>query len=175
MKKKTKLIQLDNHTTVVTTFHGVPCAIEIYSNDKEALKAYEYAKDIHAEVAKQTLGRKAEIRESFTEKSRVKTSCSGLPRCVFEDHVGFAVVRGPVLALPRSVLSYVATLQDGSLEVTGYTDPCQAQKVYKEIRDAHADNASFQESDLGFTKNFSTDDHFGAEVGIMDIVHEESK
>ena len=168
--------QIGNATSVVTFFGGVPCAVETYENDAQALKRYRKLKEIEIEIIRQQENLPAgEVRaeETVEPKTRgVRTSCSGLPRCTFtHSRLSLAVVRGPMYAAPKAPMAYVAVLKEGGdLNVVGFECSCEAQGAYARIRESHEKgDPSFEESGEGFTKSFSTDE-FSAQVGIAEVV-----
>ena len=168
-----KIEQVENVCTVVCTFHGVPCAVSVYPNDRDALKAYKSAVEVHDGVAEKQAGHKVDRKEFMGDKSRVKTSCSGLPRCVFEDGYGIAVVRGPRYAVKKKEpdqVPYVAVLWEyGDLNVTYFEDSKQADEAYKEIKEYHKDDLNMYETNYPEGKSFSTDE-ISAAVGTAVMV-----
>jgi len=174
MGKSKEPVQTGNVTYVVTSFNGVPCAVEAYKTERQALKRYENLKSIIREVAARQTGlpvSEITVIEAVREKSRIKTSRSGLPECVFANsNETLAVVRGPIYGEPRSVLPYVAVSENGALDVVCFEGAEEAQNAYQKIRDSHAGAASFEETDTHtFTKTCSTED-ISVAVGIADVI-----
>jgi len=169
---KRKIEQVGNVCTVVCTFHGVPCAVSVYPNERDALKAYKSQIEIHDEVAEKQAGHKVDRKESMGDKSRAKTSCSGLPNCVFDDGYGVAVVRGPRYDVmkKRDKIPYVAVLWEcGDLNVTCFEDAKQAEESYKEIKEYHKNDLDMYETYYPEGKSFSTDE-ISAAVGAAVMV-----
>lgn len=171
-KSKREPVQTGNVCTVVCTFRGVPCSINVYENDKEAVKAYNKAVSIHWDVLKQQQGYGGEMKEAFHDKRRVKTSCSGLPHCLFEsDGYGIAVVRGPIYTVMPKKMPYIAVnYDDGRLQVVGFENYPEACGVYDRIKDSHKDDG-IQEMREDTYHAFSTDE-ISVAIGLANVVPE---
>lgn len=170
MSKK-EPVQTGNVCSVVCAFRGVPCSIDVYENEKQAIKAYHRRVDIHAEIKRRELGRDENMREEWNDRSRVKTSCSGLPHCVFEDGYGIAVVRGPIYAtMPKEMPFVAVNYDDGRLRVVGFENYPEALGIYDRIRESHRENnEELQEMHEDAYKAFSTDE-ISVAVGVADVV-----
>jgi len=168
-KKVKEPVHAGNACSVVCAFQGVPCSIDVYENEKQAIKAYHRRVDIHAEIKRRELGRDENMREEWNDRSRVKTSCSGLPHCVFDDGYGIAVVRGPMYTTMKATMPFVAVnYDDGRLNVVGFEDTAKAYETYDTILKSH-DGSDIQEMEDGAYKAFSTDE-ISVAVGIADVV-----
>lgn len=168
-KRNNRPRQAGNACTVVCTFHGHPCSIAVYEDDKAALRAYREDIEIHKDVASKQAGNALEAHEEYQEKSRVKTSCSGLPRCEFSDGYAVAVVRGPMFTTMKATMPFIAVnYDDGRLNVVGFEDTAKAYEIYDRIRKSH-DDREVQEMHEDSYKAFSTDE-ISVAVGIADVV-----
>lgn len=171
--KKKELIQLDNKTCVVVGFNGVPCGIDVYPDDKSAIKRFTELVVIHTDVAKQQNGKEPVVEHLDIEKGRrVKTSRSGLPACRFDDGFSVTVVRGPIFGkktLPE--IEYIAVCSSGNLAVVGFEDKAQARNKFKEIRKSYEGETSLMDDppDKDGHCAFSTDE-VSVAYGVADIV-----
>lgn len=174
MKKTKKVkepVQTGNVCSVVCTFRGVPCSIDVYENEKQAIKAYHRRVDIHAEIKRRELGRDEDMKEEWNDRSRVKTSCSGLPHCAFDGGFCVAVVRGPIYAMMPKEMPFVAVnYDDGRLRVVGFENYPEALGIYDRIMESHKENNDeIQEMHEDTYKAFSTDE-ISVAVGVADVV-----
>lgn len=175
-KTKAKLPkQVGNACHVILSFGGVPCAIDTYPDERMALKRYERLKEIEVEVSRQgNGGLDISVEEEWNDKSRIKTSCSGLPRCrIVNTQLSLAVVRGPVYEFYRTPdeIPFVAVnYDDGSLKVVAFDDKAEARKTYDTIRKGHESEMEESTDSVNGVTGFSTDD-ISVAVGLAYVLH----
>ena len=170
---KRKLVQEGHDTCVVASFHGVPCSVDVYHNDNDAIRRFNELVAIHTDVSRRQNGREPVVEHLEIEKGRrVKTSRSGLPACRFDDGFSVTAVRGPVYGSGTPAgMEYVATCANGSLSVVCFEDKAMARKKFKEIRDSYDDDPSLMADnpDKDGHSAFSTDE-ISIAFGTADIV-----
>ena len=177
MKKTGKTgepVQVCNMVSVVGTYCGQPVSVESFPDEKSAMRRYKRLKAIHAETAAQAAGKEVECTESTEPRSRVKTSRSGLPRCVFDGGFGITVVRGPAYAVPPAELGFLAVNRDGRLEVTCFSKQWMAQSVFDEVKGSY-NPAEIESTDSGDDYRDFSSDEVSVAVGIAPLVEKEDQ
>ena len=167
--------QVGNACHVIVSFGGVPCAIDTYPDERMALKRYERLKEIEVEVSRQgNGGLDVSVEEEWNDKSRVKTSCSGLPRCrIVNTQLSLSVVRGPVYEFHRTPdeIPFVAVMyHSGTLKVVAFDEKSEAKKTYEALRKEHEGDIEESTDEINKVTGFSNDD-ISVAVGVAELLH----